>query len=779
MSTSSLPSTNDNDFGFSQIQGNPCFRNASVNVVAIVPLLSSSRENDKASAGTPDNIHLSSSTDTDDASTTASTKPQSLKSFNDLMKALRTHHYSSSAGNKSVDNFADHSSTKSLTQNNIGSDHNDSDILLVVPNSSLTRPGDWRYSDTPLGSFHWQHGCQRLMVIDGRPHSSRKSHDQLLNHTVCRHWIDLYPARRVSSVIGVINMNDCKSIEDFYKAEEELHNWAIQYSTPPYAVTSLGQNYERDVPIERLFVYDSFTDDNSKKIDLLKDTTNRIVAFPPKHEDYSINLHLTTLHLNVVINDLAVAVFRELENKLKDYLHDLTMMKEALVNAMDTSSYSSNVSSAMKQQQQAQSVARRTIQRYMLGTTSDDTLSTPSNPQRQATAQNLNISKMANLVNPDSKLAKESPSRITSSDDNIEGEGEGFATVTPPAVAQTPKNAVIKQTPAPLNNIAPGTYQAKLSTLLTPLDDEQMNEAPSLSTKDMDTLRKRDLGRREKWCGDVSLLAGSPLDAYEHYLKAAELLSSTGFRSGTNAVLNSSIDPLWHASALEGCAAAHIAMADCGGYNVDQYLDTNFQLPEEVMVMLSQASNDDNTQNSSKRNALNKQTLPEVVFTLCEESLNILGRNQMLSHLYAELLIKLAKYCADAAEGHLRCQWGIGFGCFNGITNEDGHGGLLGGTGSANDENTPRCFKSSASKLLLSVAGAPNATNKLPSGMNDMATVNTVYRTKKVCELLHTAVSISTLDAATRVDVASQSSVLCLTGVKVRICVINIKRHVC
>jgi hypothetical protein len=26
------------------------------------------------------------------------------------------------------------------------------------------------------------------------------------------------------------------------------------------------------------------------------------------------------------------------------------------------------------------------------------------------------------------------------------------------------------------------------------------------------------------------------------------------------------MDPLWHASALEGCAAAHIAMAEAGGY---------------------------------------------------------------------------------------------------------------------------------------------------------------------------------------------------------------------
>jgi hypothetical protein len=51
--------------------------------------------------------------------------------------------------------------------------------------------------------------------------------------------------------------------------------------------------------------------------------------------------------------------------------------------------------------------------------------------------------------------------------------------------------------------------------------------------------------------------------------------------------------------------------------------------------------------------------------------------------------------------------------------------------------------------------------------MNDMAMMNTVHRTRKVCELLHTAAAISSLTPATRVDVAAQCSVVCLQGVKV------------
>jgi hypothetical protein len=164
------------------------------------------------------------------------------------------------------------------------------------------------------------------------------------------------------------------------------------------------------------------------------------------------------------------------------------------------------------------------------------------------------------------------------------------------------------------------------------------------------------LGRREKWCADLSLLAGLPLNTYERYLKAAEMCK-----------MAETLDPLWHASALEGCAAAHVTMADFGGCNVDEYLENNFQLPEEVMALVVDVAGHHLNQAQKRQVAnytTNKQTLPEVVFALCEEALNILNRNQVLSHLYAELLLKLAGYCADAAEGHLRCRWGEGEGCF-------------------------------------------------------------------------------------------------------------------
>lgn len=164
---------------FSKVPGNPSFRKAAVNAVALVPLLSSRDD------GAP-----------------PSTK--SAASFADLLETLRHHN--------------------TAAPQIIAED----ELLLVIPNSSLTRPGDWRYNETPLKSFHWQHGCQRLMLFDGRPQESRPAHDRLINQAVTRDWIDLCPSRRTAAVVGVLNLHDCESLADLRRAEEELH----QVGTP-------------------------------------------------------------------------------------------------------------------------------------------------------------------------------------------------------------------------------------------------------------------------------------------------------------------------------------------------------------------------------------------------------------------------------------------------------------------------------------------------------------------------------------------------------------------
>jgi hypothetical protein len=220
-----------------------------------------------------------------------------------------------------------------------------SDLLLVVPNNSLTRPGDWRFSDTPLRSFHWQHGCQSLSMFDGRPHNAsgtnRQAHDRMMNHAVGRNWINLCASRRMAAVVvGVLNMKDCTCLNDLHRAEEELHHWATQYSTPLYEVTAHGKHFARDMPIERLFVYDSFAETG---IDLTACTlgSTRILAFPPANEAHS---QMMDLHLNVLINDLAVSIFRDLEAKIREYRDIISDPELAAAEAAQPHSNNNNCS---------------------------------------------------------------------------------------------------------------------------------------------------------------------------------------------------------------------------------------------------------------------------------------------------------------------------------------------------------------------------------------------------------------------------------------------------
>ena len=96
----------------SQVPGSPSFRSSAVNAIAVIPLLSSDK-----------NGH-------DDPNTFSS------KAFHELLDALNRYNNQNS----------------SVAQPG-------EELLLVVSNSNLTRPGDWKYDNTPLKNFHWAHGC--------------------------------------------------------------------------------------------------------------------------------------------------------------------------------------------------------------------------------------------------------------------------------------------------------------------------------------------------------------------------------------------------------------------------------------------------------------------------------------------------------------------------------------------------------------------------------------------------------------------------------------------
>lgn len=441
-------------------------------------------------------------------------------------------------------------------------------------------------------------------------------------------------------------------------------------------MTAHGRGGERDKPVERLFVFDSF-DDECQKIDLTKSNMgSSILAFPPASEAHS---QMMDLHLNVVVNDMAVAIFRSLEDRIQ----------------------ASDAVSRSKGEQTANS--RTSLSRLMSGQSNDS-------DEPAASPTNLSLSSMATLVSPANKLAQETslPGEKTFSKSSEES----------PVPARKTRNLSI-------NSKSVSTKAGSEPQLMTPMDENW--DYSQLSPRDVEALKKRDIGRREKQAADLSILAGSPLDAYERYLKAAELCKTSG-----------TPDPLWYASALEGCAAAHIAMAEAGGYNVDEYLENNFQMPDEIMAL---AKREDDKRQSTLTPS--KQTLPEVVFALCDEALNIFNRSEMLACFYAELLLKLALYSSESAEGHLRCRWGEGPNSFAG-----------------DQGSIPRWEKTSVSQLKFGELKTKDD--------RDMVEINTFNRVKKVCELLHEAVSIGNLDAASRVDVAARSARFCLEGVQVR-----------
>jgi hypothetical protein len=627
----------------SQVPGSPSFRSSAVNAVAVIPLLSSDRNGQ------------------DDPTT------HSSQSFVDLLDALgRYNNHKTTTPTTTATPTTTTTTTPTTPPNHI---KNSDDLLLVVPNSQLTRPGDWRYDNTPLKNFHWGHGCQRLAVFDGRPYNSRMAHDRLMNHGLTRDWIDLCPQRRTAAVIGVLNMRDCPDMATLKRAEQEWQQWAERYSTPPYEVTAHGRDFERDFVVQRLFVFDSFHESN--KIDMNETTLgSKLVAFPPSDHEHT---NMMDMHLNVVINDLAVAVFEQLEGRIRE--------SDAITRGTDG--------------QPLTTTAARS--RFFQKASIDG-----DGPQASS---NLSINALASVVSPDSKLADATPTN------NKRGH---------PLQQHQQQQQQRPSIQSKLQNVTQKGTSSE-AQLLTPLDD--VWDYSELSPKDAQEMMRREVGRREKFAADMSLLAGSPLDAYERYTKAAELCKTL------------TPDPLWYASALEGCAAAHIAMAEVGGFNVDEYMENSFQLPDEFMACAVVSANDKTTKNP-------KQILPRVVAALCDEALNITSRHPRLACFRAELLVKLAWYTAEVEDTHIRCKWGMGDGCYGG-----------------DPSDSRRWEKASATQL--------NFLELKNRDGEDIIALDTLQRLQKWTDFMHRAVSTGDLDPVTRADVALRCASMCLQGLRV------------
>eukprot|EP00536_Pseudo-nitzschia_multiseries_P018057 jgi/Psemu1/227659/e_gw1.2100.10.1 len=652
----------------SQMIGSPTFRSAAINAVAVIPLLSSSNDG------------------RDDPTT------HSSKSFDDFLHSLHRHngqnHHSSGISSADASAIAD----------------NGSNVVVVVPNSNLTRPGDWKYNETPLRNFHWGHGCQRLRFFDGRPYHSRSAHDRLINHELTRNWIDLCPSRRTAALIGVLNVRDCPNQATLERAIQEWRQWAERYSTPPYEVTALGRDVERDTVVPRLFVFDSFHEELNPEINLqaaankLNRKNNSLVAFPPADEERS---QMMDLHVNVVVNDLAVAIFQVLEGKIRE--SDSLMMGKNPATTQPTKIGFFGRGNAGRSAEESE---------------------TP-----RGGSKDLSINTLANVVSPSSRLATSK----THYNPKMEHRSASIRmkldnAYTNNNVTELTSSVSSMTSEASSTSVTTSGSSVK-AQLLTPLD--AFWDYSELSPKDAHEMMKREVARREKFAADLSLLAGSPLDAYERYTRAADLSKTT------------SPDPLWYASALEGCAAAHVAMADIGGFNVDEYLESSIQLPEEFMACALVP-----TSEKTGGNDEHKKSMPQVVQALCEDALDVTSRHPKTACFHAELLLKLAWYTAEVEDVHLRCQWGLG---------GDEGGGIECYGGDANSDKR-RWEKASATRM--------NFLDMKDKDGEDIIQVNTLKRCQKCSEFMHMAASSPSLDPATRADVALRCISIAWRGIR-------------
>lgn len=588
------------------ITDNPTFRTACLNTVAIVPLLSSD-----------DKLHT-----------------HSRDSFEQLFTCLAP--------------FA-----ADLRQAS-GHANQTNELTLIVPNNNLTRPGEWKYDSTPLKSHDWSMGYQRMVIFDGREYDGSKGsvHSQIRlssfhqgsvekGEASYSDFVDLYPSRGISAVIGVLNLRDCTSTADLHDAEKELESWTRRY-TPNLYGQNVNTMNEEDNPIhpshfvtQRMFVFDSCDDTAERKAVDLSQTKlykfDQIVAFPP--------IENMDMHLNVVINNLAVAMLQSLERRIK---------------ALD-------------------------------------------------------------------------------SKDGLRRKGIGLAS----AVKALNKQSTLSTDKA---------FLSKVYQLTTPIDPPTVNVSDHLSSKEIDHLVKRNSARREKYSADLALLAGSPLDAYDRYTRAAEYTKSVH-------------DYVWYAACLEGMATSFVAMADCGGHGADSYLENNFQYPGDIMANLL-AESLSTAEDSDKKEKVDKSktTMPAAIYALVEEAAGIFNRkiySGKLSSICSELLLKTAWYVAELEGLHVRCQWGRGF-VSDMQRNIPAH--LLTASGGTYSN---RCEMTSVSKLDIQ-------NMKKKDNHHAVLGSSSLEQCQRFTELMHRCISCR-LDPYTKTFVAAWCTRLSLLGIRVPI----------
>jgi len=585
---------------------------------------------------------------------------------------------------------------------------NTKEVTLIIPNANLTPPGEWRYDDTPLQSHDWSLGCQCLCFVDGK--RSIHARDRLkafsskdqTRSSQYGEFVDLYPSRGIASIIGVLNAKDCKSVKDLHRAEEELESWMHKFTPILHAQKYWEEAFDSPMAPKhyvdkRLFVFDSF--DEGNQIDLTKSKLKpgELVAFPPTEN--------MDLHLNVVVNDLAVSMFMNLERRIRT-LDELGLQ-----------------SGKVKVEKQP-SVSK--------------------------------IGDIADIVGPNSNL-----NALSLDEDDMElvvgtGPGAGTGESTSEAASKSDKGGGGKMALPGLGRLAANAVKAlqKGNNLvfdacakLPPIEHELQTpidfsfDEKDLTSKDIEALFKRNAARRAKHAADFALQAGCVMDAYARYTTAAEASKAAH-------------DPLWYAAALEGIATTFIAMSDTGGHGADVYLENNFQYPEEVMLAaLTSLGGGDEGKDITKIDK-SKTTMPRAVYALLEETEGIYGRNIKLASIHSEVILKMAWYTSELEGLHLRCRWGEGFTGLAGNEETEEHAMITFISGTQKRWELTSVFKIDLDLL------------KKRGKLDPPISLHTATQCQRFTELLHRAVANGGLDAYTRASVAARCAKLCLKGVR-------------
>ena len=409
------------------------------------------------------------------------------------------------------------------------------------------------------------------------------AYDWLRDNDTTDPWSDLEPHRATAAIIGVLNMKDCRDTNDLWAAEESLLQWANRYDATFNADSNNysrsndnnGNNDNNNNIIIRLFVFDSFEESIQQRVNISETRlchSNQIVAFPPLEMAHS---QMMALHWNVVVNDLAVSLFRSVESKIRR--NDLLGKSIASGNTGGggggggfTNSGGGNGGSIGVGIQAAKGGVAALLAPSSSGggdnggsdaTNNDDastatsvtdanTSSGGSSSQHDGQQQQRMMGLGGRFKNAFDNTRKAIINRQDSANSSYRTDSASSAGEAGGGAGSGGKltggGDNLK------NNINTAVDKKKL---VSPLDLDATVEMNTVSARDMEALKRRDIGRREKRSADLSLLAGSPIDAYERYTRAAELTRH-------------SHDPLWYASALEGCACAFIAMAEAGGISI-------------------------------------------------------------------------------------------------------------------------------------------------------------------------------------------------------------------